>query len=85
MTADDEEDVVAYGPLPAHMPVHGSKLAVLQVLIHAVPPIKVVTDHLAIVSGIARGRKWCLQACRPHADVGNAFGIAWTTWAVLET
>lgn len=53
--------------------------AVVQALRHAAPPLVVHTDHLGIVTGIARGRAWCVAARRPHADIWLAL------WGFLES
>ena len=43
--------------------------AFYMVLLKALPPIHIYTDHLAIVQGMEKGSRWCCQAKRPHADV----------------
>jgi hypothetical protein len=43
--------------------------AFLQVLMYAIPPLTIYTDHLAIVQGLQRGEKWCCSASRAHADL----------------
>ena len=65
---------VAYCPAEARIPEQkrikrAEMLAAEFVLRHGIPPLRIHTDHLAIVRGIAKGKKWCTSAARAHADV----------------
>ena len=64
----------SWGPLPVDLPVQrrikrAELWAFLKTLLVAIPPLTFVTDHLAIVTGFMRGRRWCVSGRRPHADV----------------
>eukprot|EP00974_Lingulodinium_polyedra_P059339 5714738-Lingulodinium_polyedra.AAC.1 len=52
--------------------------AFLHVLQALVPPARVLTDHLAMVQALGKGRRWCVSAKRAHADIWR--GI----WEKLE-
>ena len=67
---------VIFGPFPVHLPVQkkikrAELYAVLSVLRLAPPPL-VIHNHLALVEAIQRGRHWCVQSRRPHADLWRA-------------
>ena len=71
----------AWGPLPVDLPTQrtikrAELWGFLQVLRHikteamgASEPCVTYTDHLAIVLGLRRGRAWCGNGKRGHADV----------------
>ena len=86
LTLDQERPrVVAYGPQPVALPVQrtvkrselGAFLVWLQ---HSLPPVEAHPDHAAIPSSMAKGRQWCVQARRPHADVWRRI---WDCWGDL--
>ena len=63
-----------WGPLPVSLPVQrrikrAGLWAFLQVLREAMPPLTFYTDHLGILQGLAKGKKWCCSGRRPQADV----------------
>ncbi len=89
--ADEEEEeeaafghgIVLYGPLPVQLPVQRRILraelwALWRVLLRAIPPLRIFIDNAAVVEGVGRGRLWCCQANRPHADVWRSI------WRILE-
>ena len=70
------------GPAPAVLPVHrrvkrAEMWAFYKLLQNALPPIQAVTDHLAIVQGLERGRAWCTAPRRAHADLWR---LIWDVW-----
>jgi hypothetical protein len=70
---------IAQSDLPVHKKIKRVEmLAVNHILDLAVPPIRIHTDHAAIVAAIHRGKDWCCRAARPHADVWRAI------WRKLE-
>ena len=74
VSPDGEPLVMARGALPVALPVQrtikrAELWALLGVLRHVELPCLIYTDHLAIVQGLAQGRRWCCSAARPHADV----------------
>ena len=73
----------SYGAMPVDLSIQrrikrAELWAVLRALQTALPPICIHTDHMGIIQGIAKGRRWCCGARRPHADVWRRI------WAKLE-
>ena len=73
----------SYGAMPVELSVQrrikrAELWAVLRALQAALPPICVHTDHMGIVQGVAKGRRWRCGPCRPHADVWRQI------WAKLD-
>jgi hypothetical protein len=63
-----------FGALPICLPVQrriksAELWAFHQALCCILPPAVVHTDHLGIVQGLAKGKKWCTDGRRAHADI----------------
>ena len=81
--AGDRVALAIYGPLPTALPVQrriarAELHAVLQVLRHSAPPLRLHVDCALVLNGIANGRAWCVHSSRPHADVWRRI------WDVLD-
>jgi hypothetical protein len=69
-----EAKVGQFGALPIDLPVQRKiKRAELwafhQALCCILPPAVVHTDHMGIIQGLTKGRKWCTDGRRAHADI----------------
>ena len=56
--------------LPVHKHITRAELwAFLHVLMHALPPVKYITDHEAIITALEHGRRWCCSSRCAHLYV----------------
>jgi len=67
-------EIVIWGSMPCSLPVHKKILraelwGLFQSLRHCLPPITVHVDCEAVLTMLARGKKWCTAARTRHADV----------------
>ena len=72
----------AFGALPGRR-CFGSVLraelfALLMLLRHALPPIRIGIDNSTVVKGLTRGAVWSTSWKRPHADIWKSI------WGILE-
>ncbi len=82
MLDHEQPAVAAFGQQPATLPVQrtvkrAEMCALLTLLQHSLPPVEVHTDHEAIPKALAKGRQWCVQAGRPHADIWRRIWDCW--------
>ena len=69
-----------YGPCPDHFQTafRAELRAVVELLMLAMPPVRVWTDNQEVVDGWCKGRTWCCATSRSAADLWRRF------WAKID-